>query len=341
MKINKGNYEIWFLDYLEGRLDQQGQEEVRLFLKQNPGLDDGLDAFLPVLSTKAKLLYPDKGHLKKEKYDDPAYFETTAIAAMEGDLAEEERILFMKWLAKNPGQQEFVRRLNGSKLHPDYRISFPGRDKLKKKSFVLNNWIRIASVAAILLLAFFLFYPEKKSEAPAPVFSAETISPQQVKPPLKLASATNTANSKSGKIKPRQKSTVVPSHFFVSGHGNPDTVSGESRRSVSLEMLQPRLCTIRSPEPDMAGLALTKAVSPLYAASGEIQLSDFLESKLQALKAEEPKEFITREEVTLAGLRLFSKLPGHRLTGKKGADGRLKSISFNSQLLAISIPVNR
>ncbi|MCL6101943.1 MAG: hypothetical protein M1292_05550 [Bacteroidetes bacterium] len=341
MKINSDNYEIWFLDYLEGRLDQQGQEEVRLFLKQNPGLASGLEAFMPVLSMDAKLLYPDKGRLKKEKYDDPAYFETTAIAAMEGDLAEEERVLFMKWLAKKPGQQEFVRRLNSCKLHPDYRISFPGRDKLKKKSFVLNNWIRVAAVAAILLFAFFLFYPEKKSEAPAPVFSAETIRPQQVKPPLKVASATNPSNSKPGKTNPRQKSIVVPSHLIVSKHKIPDTVSGENRRSVSLEMLQPRLCTIRSTEPDQADLALTKVSSLLYAASGEIQLSDFLESKLQALKAEDPKEFITRKEVTLAGLRLFSKVPGHRLTGKKGADGRLKSISFNSQLLAISIPVNR
>ena len=73
----------------------------------------------------------------------------------------------------------------------------------------------------------------------------------------------------------------------------------------------------------------------------EMPLSEYLKDKYQELKTSNPTEFITREEFTIAGLHLFSKLPGKRLTGRKGSDGRLKTISFNTQLLAFSIPVNR
>jgi len=59
------------------------------------------------------------------------------------------------------------------------------------------------------------------------------------------------------------------------------------------------------------------------------------------MKNQGPKGFFSREEVAVAGLRFFSLLPGKHLTGKKGRDGKLKSITFNTQMLAISIPVNK
>lgn len=341
MKINRDNYEIWFLDYLEGRLNEKGKEEVRLFLKNNPDLASELDAFMPTLSMDSAISYPDKGGLKKALYDDPACFENTAIAAMEGDLSGEDQILFEKWLAKNPAQQELANRLKSCKLQPDLRISFPGRDRLKKKKVVLNYWVQTASAAAILLLALILFYPGKKSNVRVASLPDKTIIPQQATP-----SGKTTAVSGPSKLKPvetisRQMPKKMRPRLITSTHEVPDAVSGENLRLAPLEVLHPKSCAVISTAQSPLDLVLTKVPSPLYAASTEIPLSDFLDNKLQELKAEDPKEIITRQEVTIAGLRLFSRLPGKRLTGKKGADGRLKSISFNSQLLAFSIPVNR
>jgi hypothetical protein len=92
--------------------------------------------------------------------------------------------------------------------------------------------------------------------------------------------------------------------------------------------------------PEIPDLVPLKVSLPISSASNEIPLSDFLKDKLQELKANGKKTFITREEVTIAGLHLFSRLPGKHLTGKEGRDGRLKTITFNTQLLAFSIPVN-
>jgi hypothetical protein len=341
MKISRDNYEIWFLDYLEGGLNEKGKEEVRLFLKNNPDLACQLDAFMPTLSMDPAISYPDKGRLKKALYDDPACFENTAIAAMEGDLSGEEQILFEEWLAKNPAQQKFVAQLKNCKLQPDFRISFPGRDRLKKKRVILNYWIQTASAAAILLLALLFFYPEKKSNVQVASLPDKTIVPQQDTPSGKTAAVSEPSKLKPVETISRQKPTKIRPRLIASTHELPDTVSGENLRLAPLEALRPKPCAVISTVQAPLDLALTKVSSPLFAASTEIPLSDFLDNKLQELKAEDPKEIITRQEVTIAGLRLFSRLPGKRLTGKKGADGRLKSISFNSQLLAFSIPVNR
>ena len=340
MKINRDNYEIWFLDYLEGGLNEKGKEEVRLFLKNNPDLASELDAFMPTLSKDTTISYPDKGRLKKALYEDPACFENTAIAAMEGDLSNEERILFEKWLAKNSAQQELANRLKSCKLQPDLRISFPGRDKLKKKKVVLNYWIQTASVAAILLLALIFFYPGKKSDVQVASLPAKTVVPPQAPPSEKIATVSEPSKLKPLETTSRQKPTQMRPRLIASKHEVQDTVSGENQQLASSETLRPKCCTVNSTALQI-GLMSPKVTAPVYTATNEMALSDFLEDKLLALKAEDPGEFITRKEVTTAGLRLFSRLPGKRLTGKKGADGRLKSISFNSQLLAFSIPVNR
>lgn len=340
MKITRDNYEIWFLDYLEGRLDQGGMEEVRLFLAHHPDLADELEAIHPVLTVDTNLTFPDKEQLKRTAYDDPAFFETTSIAAMEGDLTEEENNSLEKWLAKNPVQKEFFSQLESCKLQPDPEIHFPGRDQLKRKTTVIAVWTRIASVAAILLLAFFIFYPVKKSSNPTPSLTTGSI-PQQVISPDKNIVAANPANHKVDNKKTGQNLTALASRIKGPKHKIQPPVTVEKRPFIPSVTLQPRSVALNADTPAFTGLIPLKVKEPAYYASKEIPLSEFLSNKLKVLKANNPEEVPTREEVTLAGLRLFTRIPGNRLTGEKGHDGRLRTISFNSQLLAFSIPVNR
>ncbi len=340
MKLTRDNYEIRFLDYLEGRLDQEGKEEIRLFLINNPDLADELEAFHPVLAVDANLSFPDKERLKRSVYDDSAFFETAAIAAIEGDLTEEENRSLEKWLAENPDQQKLIQQLKSSILLPDLEISFPGRNRLKKKTTVMAVWTRIASVAAILLLAFFLFYPVKKNSNPTPSLTAGSI-PQQVISPEKNIAAANPANHKADNKKSGQNLTALASRIKVPKHKIQPPVTVEKRPFIPIGTLQPRTVALNEDMPVFAGLISLKVKEPGYYTSGEIPLSEFLANKLEALKANNPEEVPTREEVTIAGLRLFTRIPGNHLTGKRGDDGRLRSISFNTQLLAFSIPVNR
>ena len=343
MKISRDNYEIWFLDYLEERLDPGQREEVRQFLKEHPDLADELEAFSLSLVADGTLSFPGKAGLKKSMYDESEFFETTALAATEGDLSEEELARFTDWLTSHPEQNQIVNSLERCKLQPDLQITFPGRGQLKKKRSFNTVWIGVASVAALLLLALLLTYPEKETIQPIQQMSSTSILPSPVISPtvesrvlahpskakspitsIPVKTLKAVSSDKKGNLQPTQEEAHVVPHEYL-----------------AVQVMKPKTKAIESDLPSFTDHIALRMQDMAHPASNEISLSDFLQNKLEALKAEEPKSFPTREEFTLAGLRLFSRLPGNHLTGKKGRDGRLTTISFNTQLLAFSIPVNR
>lgn len=341
MKITRDNYEIWFLDYLEGRLDHPNMEEVRLFLLHHPDLADEMDAITLSLSTDQTVRYPDKENLKRDSFDDASLFENSAVAATEGDLNEEETIAFERWLDKRAVQKEFVSQLKLSRLEPNLEITFPNKGRLKKKTTVIAFWTKVTAAAAIFLIALFLFYPETKNQKRYPITISETTIP-----PVEIPSGSNIPTGKSTipaslERKTKQKQVVLSSRKNVSRRKTKDQPLNEPRQMIPVEMLPTRLVTLYSYEPVFNELVLIKIPGPFYAVNNKIPLSEFLRIKLQALKANGPKGFFSREELAVAGLRFFSRLPGNRLTGEKGSDGKLKSISFDTKILAFSIPVNR
>ena len=340
MKITRDNYEIWFLDYLEGRLNDSEKEELHQFLASHHDLAAELDEYIPTISADGSIVYPDKEMLKKETYNDPALFETAVVAAMEGDLNKEELHSLEKWLTKNPEELRFFRELEKTKLKPDLSIIFPAKNRLKKRTAMMTLWIRVATAAAILLLAMFLYDPGKKESIPENQTISASISPQPNIPAEKFTTDTQSASksNKENQVK-RQTATIYrrkSSKQIASIHK-----PAETRQPEHLEILKSRSYPMISIFSEFTDLLVLKSPEIPLCANIEITLSDFLNNKLQEMKANGPKGFMTREEVALAGLHLFSRLPGNHLTGRKGTDGRLTSISLNTQLLAISIPVNR
>ncbi|MEI6275032.1 MAG: hypothetical protein WCP08_03530 [Prolixibacteraceae bacterium] len=341
MKITRDNYEIWFLDYLEGRLDEMKSEELRLFLVSQPDLAEELEAFSPALSADSNIVYPDKELLKKEQYNDPVFFETVTVAAMEGDLNEAEFHSLEKWLMNNPAQQKFFGELKSTKLKPDLQITFQAKNMLKKKIALSTIWMRMAAVAALFLLAFFLFYPEKTGKVPEVQKEAAVILQHPANPDEK-----NTTDSKMLRsVTSNVKFVSVPTSAIYRQKRIKPTVSAqtsqESRQPDSINLLLAKTSPVYSELPVFADLIPVKSPWAVMLANAEIPLTDFLNNKLQSVKGEGPKGFFSREEVILAGLHFFSRLPGNHLTGRKGTDGRLTSISLNTQLLAISVPLNR
>ena len=43
MKIDNSNYEVWFIDWLDGNLSDQQGEELMLFLEMNPSRKEEFD----------------------------------------------------------------------------------------------------------------------------------------------------------------------------------------------------------------------------------------------------------------------------------------------------------
>jgi hypothetical protein len=230
--------------------------------------------------------------------------------------------------------------VEATRLRPDLTITFPARESLKKRRVVFTRWMQLTSVAALLLLAFFLFSPgDRKIDEPVQT-TARLNLPGQESPIAKKSDTGPKRIDLPGTGKPTQAQTQTPSKRIIP-HETPAIVLPDTRPSEAIAMMTARSTPLNSAGSPQSGLVTSGTVMNLAVAPDEIALSDFLQMKLQEMKENGSKGFITREELAITGLHLFARLPGNHLRGKRGNDGRLTSVSLTTQLLAVSFPVNR
>ncbi len=87
MKPDRSNYEIWFIDWIDGKLSDQQSEELSLFLRDNPDLREELESLSLVNLKSDKSIFTGKETLKKSAGSYSAeQFEHLCIACLENDL---------------------------------------------------------------------------------------------------------------------------------------------------------------------------------------------------------------------------------------------------------------
>src|SRR5665647_2220072 len=160
MKITRSNYESYFLDFLEGNLDPSLLDEFQLFLTENPDLASELEmGDILTLDANNDIHFDTKEELKKSVSVLELEFQERAVAYYEGDLSSEEQKNFEASLSENSAIATEVQQFGQLKLVADPAIVFPHKEQLKKKIVMLPLWLKVASVAAMLLLAYLLFQP--------------------------------------------------------------------------------------------------------------------------------------------------------------------------------------
>lgn len=65
MNISLNNYEIWFIDYADGKLSAQQKQELFRFLKNNPHLKEEFEQFENVSLKKENIVFEEKESLKR------------------------------------------------------------------------------------------------------------------------------------------------------------------------------------------------------------------------------------------------------------------------------------
>ena len=127
MKINKNNYEAFFLDYHEGNLSTEKVAELMLFLEQNPELKEEFEGFesISLNDSDEKISFSEKDELKQNAA------EKLFSAYVDGTLsAKEEKELFAL-LETNSVLKKDFEMFKKTKLSPEI-ISFEGKENLKK-----------------------------------------------------------------------------------------------------------------------------------------------------------------------------------------------------------------
>ncbi|MDD4847986.1 MAG: hypothetical protein PHR53_04380 [Bacteroidales bacterium] len=167
-KINRNNYEIFFLDYSEGNLSQEDSILLMRFLQENPDLKMEWETFiaddLESLKPDKSIVFEGRNQLKKSFINaigsiNENNYTTRFIAFYEGDLSEQEQDEIFDFIAKNPHLKNEFEQFEKTFLQPDKKIVFTDKDSLKKSQkipFYRLFSYSVAAIAAVFAL-FFLF----------------------------------------------------------------------------------------------------------------------------------------------------------------------------------------
>ncbi len=170
--INASNYEEWFLDYLEGNLNQVQLDELKQFLDKNPELREEFQELEFVKLEKVQVPFPNKSLLKKsldiEKIKGLSDFEVLVIRKLEGEISSKEEKELSDILKYNPHLRKEYDLFLSTKLVPELEITYDDKQKLKKKStLIIPLWVKYAaSIAAMFILVIFgaKIFMSKKTE---------------------------------------------------------------------------------------------------------------------------------------------------------------------------------
>ena len=348
MKINRNNYEAFFIDYLEGNLDEKLVDDFIEFLQQNGDLKEELSLFETVSIGQEEMTFSKKELLLKEKYDIESEFNQAAIARLEGDISEFEKTEFENYLTAHPEQQKEAELFNKTKLQPDKSLVFSKKKKLFRYSAGRTVLLWASRMAAILIVALtaYIFIEntsnnsipenqlvsvekeaEKKDNVPAAKeLPAKSNKQEQLKI---IKEETVKPDIKKNEPKPNQKKIIRqnPQGWLI----NDDLASRriDDETPVPLKTLTASF-SVQLPE---AELVPVNFAIPIYS-------EPVFEERLlvDVVKEKTGFERINFNKIAKAGLSIVANLSKEKLNYETNNEGQVTEINFDSRLLAFSIP---
>jgi len=179
-KIDKYNYEAFFLDYRENKLDARQEAMLFAFLEEHPDLKIEFEAYEDFsFQPQSKVEFPDKERLKSGVIQDAgniniSNYEEFLIASIENALDQDQQHQLEIFLHQNPAIKHELALFEKTKLSADPVIKFEQKEKLYRQStgyISMPNIYRAIAAAASLLILFGLYQlllkpqvtPEKKN----------------------------------------------------------------------------------------------------------------------------------------------------------------------------------
>jgi len=167
MKINKENYEIYVLDYIEGNLSSDIRKDFICFLEKNPDIKDQINNLKEIELEASPLSFTSKELLKKNPLNDIegiTTIEKLSIANLENDITLFETQQLDELLNNSVHKRYEFELFQKIRLIPDNTLKFPNKNRLKHKIvFGTKKIYFITSLAAsiILLIGFGILYPSE------------------------------------------------------------------------------------------------------------------------------------------------------------------------------------
>lgn len=350
MQINRENYEAYFIDYLEGNLNEGLVDDFIEFIKLNPDLKDELDLFESLEAVPETIAFGKKEGLYKAKYDSETAFNNAAIARIEGDITEKENLEFQNYLKEHPEKKNEVTLFSHTKLHPDESIHFNKKNKLYRKSLGKIILLWSGSVAAILILALAIFTFMDKTSEELPLhkdFAQLESNVDKAEPakPLKKEQSTNPQKQVTPGEK-KKKDLVKPSKENpkpVEKKAAPAKKSNKSIRETTKGRIGEYDNSVAERIPlevprELKAITASLEVSAPKASMATMYISYPDEYYEERLLGDQVKEKINLRKISKAGLELFASISNDRFAYETDQEGKVTEYKYNSRLLAFSLP---
>lgn len=355
-KIDKSNYEIWLIDWLDGNLTDMQAKQVLQFLDENPDLKEEFGEIELFSLKPSQNQYPDKSRLKRSAHDlSQTQFEYLCIASIENDLTEDQQAELNQLIGEDPEKKKTFELIAMTRLIPA-NAAYPYKKRLFRKT-VLQNVIRMSfiglSAAAVIAIAFILYFTRtpdltlKHESVSQAVDSVKEAQPDQkiaVKEPLKeIYPATVPVQ------KQNSKNTVRVQHYAqnalqssVNQKSKTDSASNRTPVSVRKIKIQPDF-DLKAATPDnLISLNYTPVAPPFE--EDRSRFSRFIARNFREkfLKDKSQKDSPLKVyEIAKASVTGLNKLLGWEmaLDERKDLNGQLKSVYFSSKILKFNAPV--
>ena len=347
MKINRSNYEIYFLDYLDGNLPDDQVDDFLDFLKNNPDLHEELKAVSEVKLSPDETVFQQKEILLKDSMSGVSDFDYRAVAYLEGDLESDDEKAFLDSIRKDKSLEKQFDLFLKTKFQPDNQIICPQKEELYRKSGVklLFSWTgRVAAGLVLLIGLWAIWNYQSAPEKVQPQVASEQVTQFDVSTEPGAVTKTGTnhdrlANNQRSQhlenLTPKSPTILLSSTFEKTG-----MIAVEQR--VQRESAPSRLAPL-TPRVAVSSAEIPGAFMAMRKSTGNDQNKYLTLNELLAQKVLHQKqgESLSVSGVLTAGLEAVSDVSNDRLKYETNQKGKVSEISLNTRILAFSIPLRK
>lgn len=358
MKPDRSNYEIWFIDWLDGNLSREQTRELKKFLEENPDLQEELSDLSVTQLKPANRPFSGKKDLLRTFADFSDYnFENLCIANLENDLPEDQVAELNEIINRDEDKRKTFKLFQELRLHPPNEI-YRGKNTLKKLT-TGQRIIRLSIIGLSAAAAVSSMFIIPSLFKPGFVQNRDQISENSVKDTFNIAI--------SSPLFYGEKSPVLESHKDYSGiirHNVEVQIPAFPVLSDSLnETTEEQPANLASEIPvridvfGPAGLLVFQRPSPVgliawnpeyipplidNRSSIAISMANFFHRKIVKDPAAGSRP-VKSYELAVAGIEGLNKFLGWEMALHKNTDdkGDIRSYSFSSRLLKFNAPVKK
>jgi hypothetical protein len=361
MQIDRSNYEIWLIDWLDGNLNNCQIEQLEHFLKENPDLKEEVEELTTFRLNSPKISFQHKNQLKKTSHNlSESQLEYLSVAYLENDLSAEEKTDLLESVEQDKEKKRHFELIQKIKLYPLY-LSYINKNKLFKRTFAQNaiRWSLIGLSAAAVVTLAVIFSVIKPPDI--------NIDREKTALTIYIDSTVQKQGSPAGKNVDKEKNHIIPSKLrsktllaqsSLNSSVIADIVSDQNAGKDSILVspatslviinkiiVTPSIGIIVESIPNTL-IALNTTSTLLTYDDGRSKLSRFIARAFREkiLKENRPKDSpLKAYELAKAGVSGLDLLLGWEmaLDERKDANGVLKSVYFSSKILKFNAQVKK